>query len=104
MMVVNDTTGRIHSLGKELIFYRHILILIRKYLQIEELDNNNQEHPPENETYDITARLIEDRHLRILSLNYTVFVLNFSFLKNKSSVNRTSIMLIPVVAITFPTK
>jgi hypothetical protein len=32
------------------------------------LGKDHQEHPTEDEAYDITARLIKNRHLRILAL------------------------------------
>ena len=104
MPVVDDATRRIDTLGEERVFLRHLLVFVRYYLEVKQLRENDEEHSAKDEADDIAARLVEDRHLRILDESYAVLVLNFSFLKNKSSVNKISNRLTAVVAMTFPIK
>ena len=69
MVIENDTARRIYALGKEGIFLRHLFILVGNNLEVEELRKNNQEHPTKDESYDITSRLIKNRHFRIWIIN-----------------------------------
>jgi len=68
-VVIDNATGGVNPFREKRVILRHLFVLGRKNLEVEELRKNDQKHPAEDEADDIAAGLVKNRHLRILALN-----------------------------------
>src|SRR6185312_13998397 len=64
--VKDDPAAGINAFTEKGVFLRLLFVFFGNDLQVEELGRDDQEHACENEADDITARLIEYRHMDLL--------------------------------------